>query len=93
MIGGIVDLTELQHAIEELQGIKRVKPRTASLDDAHRLLEEGYTTKYISKMTGIPESAIVKEEEERRKFLSTGKLPSDYRVHTAFSGTSWTNYY
>jgi hypothetical protein len=49
MIGGIVDLTELQHAIEELQGIKRVKPRTASLDDAQKLLEEGYDIKWISR--------------------------------------------
>jgi hypothetical protein len=89
----IVDLTELQHMLEEAQGIKRVKPRTASLDDAHRLLEEGYTPKYVSKMTGIAESAIVKEEEQRRRFLTTGQLPSTYRVHTTFSGSSWTNYW
>jgi hypothetical protein len=35
-------MIELQHEIEELQGIVRVKPRIASLDDAHKLLEQGY---------------------------------------------------
>lgn len=94
MIKDIVDLTELQHLLDEAAGRNtRIKPRTASLEDAQKLLGEGYTTKYVSKMTGIPESKIEKEEEERRTFVSTGRLPSKYGVHTAFSCTSWTNYY
>ncbi len=62
MIRGFIDLPELQHQIEELQGIKRVKPRIASLDGAHKLLEDVYDIKWISRKSGIPESAIVKYE-------------------------------
>jgi hypothetical protein len=36
----IVDLTELQHMLDEATGRNiKVKPRIASLDDAHKLLE------------------------------------------------------
>jgi hypothetical protein len=93
MIKGFIDLPELQHQIEELQGIVRVKPRIASLEDTQKLLEEGYDMKWISRKSGIPESAIAKYEEEKRVFLSTGQLPSTHRVHTTFSGSSWTNYW
>jgi hypothetical protein len=90
----IVDLTELQYKLDEISGRNiRVKPRTASLNDTHNLLEEGYTIKHVAKMMRVPESTIAKYEEKRRTFLSTGKLPSKYHVHTAFSGASWTNYY
>jgi hypothetical protein len=34
------DPTELQAMLDEAAGNLRVKPRTASLDDAHKLLEE-----------------------------------------------------
>ena len=47
-------IVELQHMLEEVQGIVRVKPRIASLDDAHKLLEEGYDIKWISRKSGIP---------------------------------------
>jgi threonyl-tRNA synthetase len=93
MIKDIVDLTELQHMLDEAAGRNiRIKRRTASLDDAQKLLEEGYDIKWISRKSGIPESAIAKYEEEKRVFLSTGRLPSTHRVHTTFSGSSWTNY-
>jgi hypothetical protein len=93
MIRGFIDLPELQHQIEELQGIKRVKPRIASLDDAHKLLEEGYDIKWISRKSGIPESAIVKYEEEKWHFLRTTQLPTKHAAHSFISGTSWTTYY
>jgi hypothetical protein len=59
MIRGFVDLTELQHKLNEAAGNLSVKPRIASLNDAYKLLQKGYTAKYVSKMTRIPESAIV----------------------------------
>jgi AraC-like DNA-binding protein len=91
------DLTVLQHEIDEAQGIDRVKPRTAALEldleDAARLLQEGYDIKYIARRTGFAESAITDYVEEKEKFHRTGQLPSNHKVHTTFSGSSWTNYY
>jgi hypothetical protein len=95
----IPEIVRLEMLLQEARDENRVKPRTAKvdfdfdLDDAAKLLEEGYDIKYISKKTRIPESAIAKYEEEKREFHSTGELPSTNKVHTTFSGSSWTNYW
>ena len=93
MNGEIYDLTKLQHMLDEISGRNiRVKSRIASVEDAHKLIEQGYDIKYIAKRTGLSESAIAKYEEERRRFLATTRLPTKSSAYGFICGTSMTTY-
>ena len=92
--GEIYDLTELQHMLDEAAGNIKIKPRTASvLDDVDKYLQKGLDYKEVSRLTRIPESTIAKYKEGRQKYLTTGQLPSEHKIHTTFCSSSWTNYY
>jgi hypothetical protein len=81
------DLTELQHKLMEAQGetnpsVKKIRMRTAALNDAAALLQSGlFTPQEVSYFQNVPLRLVLEEqkrleriEQDKQRFLRTARI-------------------
>jgi hypothetical protein len=81
------DLTELQHKLMEAQGetnpyTKKIRMRTAAMEDAAKLLQSGlFTPQEISYFQNVPlrlvlakQKRLERIDQEKQRFLRTARI-------------------